>query len=93
MSPSLYGVSLGTWRGHAAIILGGIAGISTDELPFVREDAANILFSNFMAGAEGIEVCPLEAIGEEDKAVLSSLCHHSPAVKCIVNVQATHDHD
>ena len=46
-----------------------------------------------MAGAEGIEVCPLEAIGEEDRAVLSSLYHHSPAVKCIVNVQATHDHD
>ena len=66
---------------------------SADELPFVQEDAANILFSNFMAGAEGIEVCPLEAIGEEDRAVLSSLCHHSPAVKCIVNVQATHDHD
>ena len=35
----------------------------------------------------------VEAIGEEDRAVLSSLCHHSAAVKCIVNVQATHDHD
>ena len=40
---------------------------SADELPFVQEDAANILFSNFMAGAEGIEVCPLEAIGGEEE--------------------------
>ena len=86
----------GTWLDHAVFSLGVDLYKIWRITSFISEDDMHTKHLQWMQQTVGAKGSSMEVIGggaTEDRAVLSSLCHHSAAVKCIVNVQATHDHD